>query len=256
MKARLDFTHQGRVGRLTLASPKANIIDAAMIAELDAACETLSSRRDLVAIVVGADGPNFSFGASVEEHQPALIAQTLDGLHALLRRMTGLPAPTAAAVRGLCLGGGFELVLACDLLIAEEDAQFALPEIKLGVFPPAGSVLLPARIGVARAAALVLTGGGISGADAGDGGLAARVVARGSLDLALQDWLDADFLPRSPAALRYAAAAVRAEVRRALDAPLRELERLYLDQLMQEPDALEGLNAFLEKRPPRWRSTV
>ncbi len=256
MRARLDFTHRDRVARLTLASPKANIVDAGMISELDAACEMLSQRRDIVAVVVGADGPNFSFGASVEEHQPAHIERTLEGLHTLLRRMTELPAPTIAPVRGLCLGGGFELVLACDLLIVEDDAQFALPEIKLGVFPPAGSALLPVRLGVARASALVLTGSGMSGRDARDCGLAARAVPKGTLDIAVQDWLDADFLPRSAAALRVAATAVRADVRRALGAPLHELERLYLDQLMKEPDALEGISAFLEKRPPRWRSAM
>ncbi len=255
-RTRLEFTHQDRVARLTLASPKANIVDMGMIAELDAACGILSRRRDLVAVVVGADGPNFSFGASVEEHQPAHIERTLDALHALLRRIAELPAPTIAAVRGLCLGGGFELVLACDLLVVEEDAQLSLPEIKLGVFPPAASALLPARLGVARAAALVLTGGGLSGKAAGDCGLAARVVPRGTLDVAVQEWLDTDFLPRSPAALRIAATAVRADVRRALGAPLQELERLYLDELMKEPDAVEGITAFLEKRPPRWRPAI
>ena len=256
MKARLEFTHGDRVARLTLASPKANIIDAAMIAELDAACDVVARRRDLVAIVLGADGPNFSFGASVEEHQPALIARTLESLHGLLRRLMDLPAPTVAAVRGLCLGGGFELVLACDLVIAEEDAQFALPEIKLAVFPPAAAALLPVRLGAARAAALVLTASALSGARAGECGLAGRVAATGTLEPSLDEWLEADFMPRSPAALRFAAAAARAGVRRALNEPLQDLEHLYLDHLMKEPDAIEGINAFLEKRPPRWHSAV
>jgi cyclohexa-1,5-dienecarbonyl-CoA hydratase len=254
VRARLDFTHQGRVARLTLAAPKANIIDVAMIGELDAACGVLAAHRGLVAIAVMADGPNFSFGASVEDHRPAQIERALAAFHGLLRRVAALPAPTIAAVRGLCLGGGWELVLACDLVVAEDDAQFGLPEITLGVFPPAASVLLPARAGAARASALVLTGASITGREAGAMGLAAQVVPTGNLETALDAWLESAFVPRSPAALRFAAVAARADIRRALHEPLQDVERLYLDQLMKEPDAAEGIQAFLEKRPPRWHS--
>lgn len=251
-KARLDFIHQGRAARLTLAAPKANIVSAAMIAELESACDALSKTRNLAAIVLGSEGPHFSFGASVEEHLPEHIEQTLGSLHRLLRRLAELPAPTIAAVRGQCLGGGLELALACDLIVAEEDAQLGCPEIRLGVFPPAASVLLPVRLGVARATSFVLTGNSISGREAGAIGLAARVAAPGALDTSIDEWLDEAFLSRSPAALRLAAAAMRAEVRRALDVPLGHAERLYLDELMKEPDAVEGIRAFLARRAPRW----
>jgi cyclohexa-1,5-dienecarbonyl-CoA hydratase len=157
-KASLDLVCDGRVARLTLRAPKANILDAVMIANLEDAVSGLEQRRDLHAIVIAADGPHFSFGASVEEHLPEKIAATLASLHGLLRRLIDLPAPTIAAIRGQCLGGGFELALACDLLIAEESAHFGCPEIKLGVFPPAASALLPARIGTARSNGLMLTG--------------------------------------------------------------------------------------------------
>ncbi len=247
-KVRLDFTDGGRVARLTMAAPPTNILDRTMIGELDAGCGTLAARTDLVAVVLGADGPNFSVGASIQEHRAGEIAGALAALHGLLRRLAALSVPTIATVRGLCLGGGWEAVLACDLVIAEEDAQFGLPEIKLGVFPPAGSVLLPVRVGAARASALVLTGESISGREAAAAGLATKVVLTGNLETAVDAWLQSTFLPRSASALRYASATVRADVRRALGAQLRDAERVYLEQLMNEPGATDGIEAFLARR--------
>jgi cyclohexa-1,5-dienecarbonyl-CoA hydratase len=252
-KATLAFVHDGRVARLTLCAPKANILDAAMIAALDTAVRQIVGREDIHAVVVAAEGPHFSFGASVEEHLPERIGPTLAALHGLLRRLLDVPAPTIGAIRGQCLGGGLELALACDLLIAEEGARLGCPEIKLGVFPPAASVLLPARIGAARAAALTLTGDSVTGREAGAMGLVARVAPDGGLEASLDAWLTDTFLPRSATGLRFAAAAVRADVRRALSESLPDAERLYLNRLMREPDAAEGIRAFVEKRQPRWK---
>ncbi|HMD95736.1 MAG TPA: enoyl-CoA hydratase/isomerase family protein [Terriglobia bacterium] len=249
-KVRLDFSHRDRVARVALAVPKANILDRPMMAELDAAF-ALCAGRELNAVVLGAEGPNFSFGSSIEEHRCEHIPDALAALHGLLRRVTETPAPVIAAVRGRCLGGGFELVLACDLVVAEETAQFGCPEIKLGVFAPAASALLPVRTTQAIASHLLLTGESISGLDAARQGLVARVVKAG-LEDALDHWLHADFLPRSSSSLSYACRAARLAIQRALVEDLPHLERLYLDGLMSTADAAEGINAFLEKRPPRW----
>jgi cyclohexa-1,5-dienecarbonyl-CoA hydratase len=255
MKVRVEFAHEGQVARIILAAPKANIIDQVMMAELDSAFDQLAARLDLNAIVVIGEGPNFSFGASVQEHLPEQISGTLARLHALLRRIAEAPAPTIAAVRGQCLGGGLELALACDLILAEETAQLGCPEIQLGVFPPAAAALLPLRIGAGSAASLVLTGAGVSGAEAAAIGLVARSAGAGQLETVLAEWLTPDFLPRSPSALRYAALAVRRPLVRALEQDLPVLEQLYLEDLMSESDAAEGIQAFLEKRPPRWRQS-
>jgi len=252
MKIRVEFEHEDQMARVVLAAPKANIIDQAMMAELESAFDGLSGRGDLKAIVLTGEGPNFSFGASVQEHLPEHISETLSRLHALLRRIAEAPAPTIAAVRGQCLGGGLELALACDLILAEETAQLGCPEIQLGVFPPAASALLPVRIGAGSASRLVLTGASVSGVTAGAIGLVARTAGPGQLETVLTEWLATDFLPRSASALRYAALAVRRPLMHALAQELPMLERLYLQDLMSEPDAAEGIRAFLEKRPPRW----
>jgi len=255
IKTKLEFDHDGQVARVVLAAPKANIVDQTMMAELEAAFDRLAARRDLKAIVLTGEGPNFSFGASVQEHLPEQISGTLTRLHALLRRIAEAPAPTIAAVRGQCLGGGFELALVCDLVLAEETAQLGCPEIQLGVFPPAASALLPVRIGAGPAAGLVLTGSTLTGTAAAAVGLVNRCAAPGQLEAVLADWLTADFLPRSACALRCAAMAVRRPLMHALEQDLPVLERLYLQDLMSEPDAAEGIRAFLEKRLPRWRQS-
>ncbi|HJQ37289.1 MAG TPA: enoyl-CoA hydratase/isomerase family protein [Thermoanaerobaculia bacterium] len=226
------------VARVVLSSP---ILDEALLSTLDAHFAALENRRDLHAIVLEAEGPHFSYGASIEEHLPESIESSLAHLHALLRRVAAAPAPTIAAVRGYCLGGGLELALACDLIVAAEDAQFGLPEIKLGVFPPAASALLPVRLGVAGASTLILTGTSWSAAEAFHHGLVARISA-------VDDFLNEHFLPRTATALRYAARAVRRNVVRALNEDLPQLERLYLEELMREDDAVDGIRAFLQRR--------
>lgn len=249
---RLEFEHAEQVARVTLAAPKANVIDQAMMTGLESAFHQLATRRDIKAIVVIGEGPNFSFGASVQEHLPEQIAETLARLHALLRQIAKAPAPTIAAVRGQCLGGGLELALACDLMLAEESAQLGCPEIQLGVFPPAASALLPVRIGGGVAANLVLTGARIDGAAAATIGLVNRTAPAGELEATLANWLATDFLPRSACSLRCAARAVRHPLIRALEQDLPLLERMYLEDLLNELDAIEGIRAFLEKRSPRW----
>ena len=168
---RLSFEQDGQVARVTLAAPKANILDQAMMTALDAAFEDLRNRPQLKVMILTSEGPHFSFGASVQEHLPEQVRTMLPQFSRLLGQMLELPAVTIAAVRGQCLGGGFELALACDFIVAEEGAAFACPEIKLAVFPPAAAVLLPVRIGASRAAELVLTGAAWNAAQAAAAGL-------------------------------------------------------------------------------------
>ena len=250
----LSFEHDGQVARVALAAPKANIVDQAMMAALAAALEDLRNRPQLKVMILTAEGPHFSFGASVQEHLPEHIRAMLPRFSGLLSQLLEVPAITLAAVRGQCLGGGFELAMACDFIIAEEGAQFACPEIKLAVFPPAAAVLLPPRIGASRAAELVLTGAAWSATQAATAGLVVRTTPRGQLDAIVDTWIRDLFLARSPVALRYGVRAARLPLRRAMREDLPQLERTYLDELMAEPDAVEGLRAFLEKREPNWET--
>ena len=248
----LSLEHDGQVARVTLAAPKANVVDQAMMTSLAATFGKLRNRPQLKVLILSAEGPHFSFGASVHEHLPEHVGAMLPRFSALLGQMLELPVVTLAAVRGQCLGGGFELALACDFIVAEESAAFACPEIKLAVFPPAAVVLLPARIGSSRAAELVLTGSAWTAAQAAAAGLVAQIASPGELEATVEAWIRGHFLSRSPVALRYGVRAARFGLRRALREDLPQLERLYLDELMAESDAVEGLRAFLEKREPHW----
>ncbi|MFZ0736731.1 MAG: enoyl-CoA hydratase/isomerase family protein [Candidatus Acidiferrales bacterium] len=251
-RAKFEISHDGQVATVTLAAPKANILDREMMCDLLRILNRLTSSLNPKVVVITGDGPNFSYGASVREHLPDEIEMTLKQLREVLIALVKARAPTIAAVRGHCLGGGFELAMACDMIAAEETARFGCPEIKLAVFPPAACALLPTRIGSAWASKIILTGNSYSGKDLGGAGLVSRVATAGELDAELNRWLESDFLPRSAAALRHAAAAARLPVLRALEQDLPLLERIYLDRLMREPDAVEGIRAFLEKREPQW----
>ncbi len=248
-KIRLEFAHQERVARITLACPKTNILDRAMIRELHEALSQ-ATLHPLNAIVISAEGPHFSFGASVQEHLPDQIAGTLRVLHGLLKGIHEAPAPVIAAVRGQCLGGGFELALACDFIAADKTAQFAAPEVKLAVFAPAASALLPPRVGQGMAARMLLTGAAISADEAARCGLVSRVAD--DLDTEIERWLESDFLPRSSSSLQFACRAARLSLHRSFAEDLPQLEHLYLSELMTTPDAEEGIRAFLEKRGPQW----
>ena len=148
----------GALLRLRLARPKANLIDASMIEALHSAIVGYRRHTRVRGVLLDAQGPHFSFGASVEEHLPDRCAAMLSSLHALIVAMLEFPVPISVAVRGQCLGGGLELALAGSFIFAATGAQFGQPEMNLGVFAPAASVLLPGRIGQTAAEDLLFSG--------------------------------------------------------------------------------------------------
>ena len=232
--------------------PKGNIVTADMIRALGRAVETLAGNPHLKLVTIEGEGADFSFGASIPEHAPAEIGRVLPEAHQLIYALLDVPAVTAALVRGRCLGGGFEIALACDFIFAEESAVFGLPEVTLGVFPPAASALLPPRVGTARATSAIVTGKSLPAAQWREAGLLESVVVDGTLQREVDRWFEAYLQPKSSVALRYAAAAARRSLRRHVRKLLPKLEQLYLSDLMQTRDAAEGIAAFLEKRVPRW----
>lgn len=240
----------GALLRLRLAKPKANIVDAAMIAALQGAFDAHRGNSGVVAVLVDAEGPHFSFGASVEEHLAERCAGMLASLHALLLAMFEWPVPILVAVKGQCLGGGLELAMGGSLIFAAADAKLGQPEIQLGVFAPAASCLLPPRIGQAAAEDLLLSGRSIGADEALRLGLVQSVSA--DAEAAALAYFDQYLAGKSASSLACAVAAARGgylpEVRRRIA----EVERLYLDRLMQTRDANEGLAAFIAKRPPKW----
>ena len=248
LKVWLD--REGRLLRVRLARPKANIVDAEMIAALSEALDGHLDDGSLGAVLLDAEGPHFSFGASVEEHLPDQCADMLASLHALIMKLAGSPVPVLCAINGQCLGGGLEVALACGRLFASKDASLGQPEIKLAVFAPAASCLLPPRIGQGAAEDLLYTGRSVDGDEALQMGLVDDL--SDDPEAAALVYFDQHLAGLSASSLRHAVEAARAPVVPRLKDDLARVEKIYLDSLMSTRDAIEGLEAFVEKRKPNW----
>ena len=238
--------------RLRLARPKANLIDAAMISALNHALSEHVSNPDISCVLLDAEGPHFSFGASVEEHLPGQCADMLGSLHGLIIQMLEYPVPILAAVQGQCLGGGLELVCGASQIFAATDAKFGQPEIKLAVFAPAASCLLPERIGQANAEDLLFSGRSISAEEAFRIGLVQDVDE--NPEQAALRWFDKYLANLSASSLRFAVQAVRLQSLDRIKEKIAQVEKLYIVELMNTHDALEGLTAFVEKRTASWKN--
>jgi len=241
------------VVRLVIGGSRGNIISCEVIETL---LEELAAVREdpgVSLVTIEGAGRNFSFGASVEEHLPDEIGRTLPALHRLVLDIASSELPVAALVRGRCLGGAFELVAACHFVFAGQDARFALPEVKLGVFPPAGCALLPERIGPAFADRLVLTGEELDASALSGTGWITAILHDDDLFEHVLDWHRTHLAPLSRSSLRLATRAVRIGFLRRLRRDLPELEALYLEELVSTEDADEGIAAFLGKRDPVWK---
>lgn len=249
---RVEVLEDGAVWRVVLATPKANILDMPKIETLTDTFVRAAGDRDLKAIVIDADGPHFSFGASVEEHLPGSYEVMIPKFDALFGHMLDSAVTTLASVRGQCLGGGLELVSFCHRVFAAPDARLGQPEILLGVFAPVASAYLPERIGRGAAEDLCLSGRSLDAEEAH----AVRLVdeiAEPPLVAALE-YARTHLVPRSASSLRLAVRAARAGMADRFRRNMQAIETMYLEELMKTEDAQEGLRAFLEKRNPEWRN--
>jgi cyclohexa-1,5-dienecarbonyl-CoA hydratase len=249
---KVQETENGAVTEITLSSPPGNVLALAMMKEI---AEQIKIDRDnphKKLIVIGAEGKHFSFGASVEEHTADKIQGMLPHFHSFLSGIIRCPVPTLAKVSGLCLGGAFELVLACTFICADESAKFGVPEILLGVFPPPACVLLPARTGDALSAQMILTGDQFEAKALRECGFLSLLVEKGSLDTAVNDMFEKKFKPKSASSIRIAHKASRVHLADLYDKHIAAVEKIYLNELVKTGDANEGIRAFLEKRQPMW----
>jgi cyclohexa-1,5-dienecarbonyl-CoA hydratase len=247
----VKVTVEDGIGALTLSEPPLNILTRDVLRQIREALERLSAEHGLRALLLRAEGKHFSAGADVGEHLPPAFEQLIPEFMRTISALRDFPLPVVAAVRGRCLGGGFELIQGADIVVAGEGASFGQPEIMLGVIPPAACPLLPILCGPARAAQIVFTGDPLTAADAERAGLVAeRVPDERVEEEALA--LCRRIARHSAAALRIAKRALRAGEAAARPAAFATVERLYRRDLMGTADAVEGLTSFLEKRQPSW----
>lgn len=240
------------VATLTLDRPPLNVLTIAMIGELEAALADISADTHLKAVVLRAEGKAFCAGVDVADHIPERVDAMIRGFGQLFTYLRTMPVPTIAVVHGAALGGGTELAIGCDLVLAGASARFGQPEIKLGVFPPIAAAVFPSLLGYQQAARLIFTGEPISADEA----LRLRLVTEvgPDADLAARvETLLSQLRAQSAAALRLAKRALLYGAERGPADALDSIERLYLTDLMATADASEGVQSFIEKRQPVWR---
>ncbi len=236
------------IARITLAKPPVNVINIALMKELG---EALDQARESKVVIIAAQGKLFSAGVDVSEHKAETVEAMIRDFHAVIRKIWAMEAPTVAAVQGNALGGGMELAMACDFIVASQAAKFAQPEIKVGVFPPIAALMLSRLVPRKKAFELILTGDAIDAHTAERIGLVNVVAPPEEFESTLNAFVTR-FTKLSSTVLRYAKRATTLPLRTNDDRMLAEIEALYLNELMKTADANEGLTAFTEKREPKW----
>lgn len=254
-KIKVNYTHNNTVAHILLDDGKGNVLDNVMMHDILSSFKEFKQNKELKLITFQGEGKHFSFGASVPEHTKELAETMIKTFHQLFSGIIDLSIPTMAKISGQCLGGGMELAIMCNLLFADKTAKMGQPEIVLGVFPPPASVILPEKIGLARAEELLITGRTMGADEAQQIGLINQVFDdKDQLNSAVEEWIEKNILPKSASSLRYGVKASRIKFNHILGNFLPQLEYIYVKKLMETKDANEGINAFLEKRQPVWEN--
>jgi cyclohexa-1,5-dienecarbonyl-CoA hydratase len=248
----IQVEKKGRVMFVRLDRPPLNVLDIALLRELGQILTSCAEDAAADIVVLQGTGERaFSAGVHIGDHTPEKAPEMLEVVHGVIRQLLSLPQVTIALIRGLCLGGGCELASSCDLLLASEDSSFATPEIRVGCYPPVALARFPALLGYHCAAEMILTGRRFSAQEALAIGLINRVLPKEGLENGLEALLD-DLGGNSGAAMRIAVKGLRELSLKSFSDDLRRSEAIYRNELLPTQDAAEGIQAFLEKRPPHW----
>jgi len=247
------YEAEGGVAKITINRPPLNILNVETVLEITSALKTAKEDESVsMVLITGAGDRAFSAGAEVRDHMPDRVDRFLDAFNEMFYSLMEVDKPTIAAVNGYALAGGCELAMACDIVVASENALFGVPEINVGVFPPVALVLLPKLVGRVKALELVLTGDTVNAEEAKQLGLVNRVVPADKLGEEVNKVI-AKLREKSPVVLKL----TRMALYRALDLEFRKalesVTDIYKGQLMKTEDAIEGLKAFLEKKKPVWK---
>lgn len=249
-EATIRVESKGRAAWIRLARGPLNILNIAMMRELGEAIDQAAPKHDVL-VFQGAGAKGFSAGADVGDHTPERVADMLNAFHGVFRRLWKAECVTVAAVHGWCLGGGCELAMFCDFVVATESAVFGQPEIKLGAMPPVATVLLPRLVGPRAAADMILTGRNVPAPEAAKMGLVTRLVPEEGLDAGVAALVE-ELGGLSPLVVGMTRNEMRKHVGLDFLQELNDVEAFYLEHLIRTSDAQEGLKAFLEKRAPNW----
>ena len=241
------------VARITFARPKHNVFNIEMMNEINAELEGLVADRDLKCLVFYGEGPSWCAGVEVADHKPEMADDMIATFNRIFELIDKLEVPTIAAVHGACLGGGMEVAIGCDIIIAATSAIFGQPEIKLGFVPPYAAIRLPHLVGPSKALEICTTGKRYSAAEAQSMGMVNHVVDDAQFAEAT-DKLVQEIQANSPLIIRLNKQAVKQHLGMAFPQALQSVSDLFLNKLMKTEDVLEGIASFEEKRRPVWKN--
>ncbi len=243
----------GNTVSLVLNRPPLNVMNIPMMQEMNAAFSALLHHPNAKVFLVKAEGKAFSAGVDVADHTADKVNEMISEFHRIFHLLHEFKIPTIAVVDGAALGGGCELAIYCDMVVASERAKFGQPEIKVGVFPPVAAAIFPRLVNRNRALELLLSGETISAIEAERVGLINRVFPVEGFE-AQVDAFVSKFTAQSKAILEFTKRAVDAGLYRPCMEAMRRAEEIYLNEMTKTEDTHEGLKAFLEKRQPVWKN--
>ena len=248
----VELTCEGSVATLTLDRPPLNVMNIEMMEQINESLLQLRGRKELKVLLVRGRGRAFSAGVDIGDHTKDKVSRMIQVFHRIFESIRLLDVIAVAAVDGLALGGGFELAIGCNLVVASASAKFGLPEIKVGVFPPLACVVLPRAAPRRKAMEWILTGEEITAQELQAYGLVNRIFPDATFDTDLTAFISL-LTSKSGPVLHLAKRAQTESYYAAYEEALYKAENLYLRELMSLADAQEGIQAFLEKREPKWR---
>ena len=244
---------EGGIARIIFNRPKHNMLSIAMIKEINSELEMLLTDNGLKCLVISGEGKSFCAGVDVEDHKPELVDDMITSFNRLFELVDKFEIPTMAAVHGYCLGGGMEVAIACDMIIAAKGASFGQPEIKLGFLPPYAAIRLPKLVGQAKALEICITGKRYSADEARSMGFVSSVADDDKFSAEVEKLIE-EIKVSSPLIIRLNKRAVRQNLDKGFAAALADSGDLFLHTLAKTEDFQEGMNSYFEKRKPEWKN--
>lgn len=241
------------IAKITINRPPLNVLNVETLREITAALDKArNDARVKIIIITGAGSRAFCAGVDVRDHFPDKIDVTLNVFHKVFHVLVNVNKPVLAVVNGYALGGGCELAMACDMVIASETAKFGQPEINVGAIPTVATALLPKLVGSKKALELILTGDTISASEAAQTGLVNKVVPSEKLEETTRELVN-KLKGKSSVVTKLARMATYQGMNMDFLKALDNVTGIYINLLMRTEDAVEGLNAFIQKRKPEWK---
>ncbi len=249
----LKIENDGQVARIILDRPKHNVLDIPMMNELNLELEKIAADDALKCVVITGEGRSFCAGVEVADHAPDNVDAMVATFNRIFELINMIDIPIIAAVNGACLGGGMEVAIACDIVIASEKAILGQPEIKLGFFPPYAALRLPELVGPAKAIEIVTTGQNYTAQEAKDLGFVSRVASVDEFQ-AIVDGQVKQICQASPLIVRLNKRAVKRHIGTSFSQGVDLISNYFLKTMMRTEDTLEGIASFEEKRRPAWKN--